>query len=110
MLKLIIRQANWGILGSVFRYAIVFFVSAYIVGKVGKIEYGKYATAHIFATIMDTLLAVGIPSVFLRFFPSLLNKDPQKASVIIHKILRYAVSISIIFMIVMFLTKDLLDI
>ena len=52
MLKLIIRQANWGILGSVFRYAIVFFVSAYIVGEVGKSEYGKYATAHIFATII----------------------------------------------------------
>lgn len=110
MLKLIIRQANWGILGSVFRYVIVFFVSAYIVGEVGKSEYGKYATAHIFATIMDTLLVVGIPSVILRFIPFLLNKDPKKASIIIYRTLRYAVVISVIFMIVMFFTKDLLDI
>jgi O-antigen/teichoic acid export membrane protein len=110
MLKLIIRQANWGILGSLFRYAIIFFVSVYVVREVGKIEYGKYATAHVFATIMDVFLAIGIPYVILRFFPSLLKKDPQKASFIIRKMLRYAVSISLIFMIVMFLTKDLLDI
>ena len=98
MLKLIIRQANWGILGSVFGYAIVFFVSAYIVGEVGKIEYGKYATAHVFATIMDTFLALGIPFVIIRFIPSLLKKDPKTASFIIYQILKYAFIISIIFM------------
>ena len=110
MLRLIIRQTNWAILGSVFAFLIGFVVTTYIVREVGLEIWGKYKTAHIFASIMDTFLAVGIPYVILRFFPSLLNKDPQKASVIIHKILRYAVSISIIFMIVMFFTKDLLDI
>ena len=110
MLRLIIRQTNWAILGSVFTFLIGFLVTTYVVREVGLEIWGKYKTAHIFVSIMDTFLAVGIPYVILRFFPSLLNKYPQKASVIIHKILRYAVSISIIFMIVMFFTKDLLDI
>ena len=110
MLRLIIRQTNWAILGSFLTFLVGFVVTTYVVREVGLEIWGRYKTAHIFASIMDVFLAVGIPYVILRFFPSLLNKDPQKASVIIRKILRYAVSISIIFLIVIFLTKDLLDI
>ena len=35
MLKLIIKQANWGILGSVFAFAIGFFVKTYVIREVG---------------------------------------------------------------------------
>ena len=109
MLRLIIRQANWGILGSAFTFAIAFFFSAYVVGEVGKSEYGKYATALVFATISETFLSLGIPSVIVRFFPSLLNKDPRTVNFIIYKILKYAVVISSIFMIVMYFISPLLD-
>ena len=77
MLKLIVRQANWGILGSAFAYAITFFVTAYVIGEVGKSDYGKYVTAHIFAIFSDTFLSLGIPFIILRFFPSLLKRDPE---------------------------------
>ena len=42
MLKLIIRQANWGILGSIFAVAIGFFVKIYVIDIVGISNWGKY--------------------------------------------------------------------
>ena len=44
MLKLIIRQANWGILGSIFAFAIGFFVKIYVIDIVGISNWGKYVS------------------------------------------------------------------
>ena len=109
MLKLIIRQANWGVIGSAFTYAVAFFVSAYVVRSVGVSEYGKYTIAFTFVSIADTLISLGIPSIIVRFFPSLLEKDLKKVNLIIYKILRYTVLISVIFMVVMYFIAPLLD-
>ena len=68
MLRLIIRQTNWAILGSVFTFLVGFVVTTYVVREVGLEIWGRYKTAHIFASIMDAFLAVGIPYVILRFF------------------------------------------
>ena len=45
MLKLIIRQANWGILGSIFAFAIGFFVKIYVIDIVGISNWGKYVSS-----------------------------------------------------------------
>lgn len=110
MLKLIIRQANWGILGSLFAFLVGFFIKTYVIRLVGPEDWGKYVTAHTFVTISDTLLSLGIPFVILRFLPSLFDKNPDKARFIVIKILRYAIMISLIFMISIYFSKDILDI
>ena len=89
MLKLIIRQANWGILGSVFAFAIGFFVKTYVVREVGTLEWGKYATAHTFAIIADTFFSISIPFIILKFFPDFINRSKDVASQLIRKIFIY---------------------
>jgi len=109
MLKLIIRQANWGILGSVFAFAIGFFVKTYVIREVGTIEWGKYATAHIFAMFFDTILSLGIPFVILKFLPDFMSNSRGKASSLIQKILWLAIRISIVFLVLMYFLAPYLD-
>ena len=45
MLKLIIKQANWGILGAIFGFSIGFFVKIYLIDIVGLESWGKYVIA-----------------------------------------------------------------
>jgi len=110
MLKLIIRQANWGILGSVFAFAIGFFVKRYVFNEVGPTEWGKYATAHTFAVISDTLLCIGIPVIILKFIPKLLTESKQQASKLITVFLRYALFSSLLFVIFMIVVSPYLDV
>jgi len=109
MLKLIIKQANWGILGSLFGFAIGFIVKVYLIDIVGISEWGKYVSAHVFATAFDTFLAIGIPFVLLKFIPDYLEKNKEAANFMIKKSLRYAVNISIIFMIMMYFLAPYFD-
>ena len=41
MLKLIIKQANWGILGSMFGFLIGFVIKIYLIDIVGVDAWGK---------------------------------------------------------------------
>ena len=107
MLKLIIKQANWGILGSVFAFVIGFFVKTYVIREVGTIEWGKYATAHTFAMFSDTFLSLGIPLIILKFFPKFMSNSRGKASSLIQKILWLAICISIVFFLIYFVLKVL---
>ena len=109
MLKLIIRQASWGVLGSVFAFAIGFFVKTYVIREVGTIEWGKYATAHTFAMFSDTILSLGIPYVILKFFPGLISDSREKASSLIQKILWLAIRISFVFLVLMYFLSPYLD-
>jgi len=109
MLKLIIRQANWGILGSVFAFVIGFFVKTYVIREVGTVEWGKYATAHTFAIIADTFLSISIPFIILKFFPDFINRSKDVASQLIRKIFIYAFSISSIFLVSMIFLSPILD-
>jgi len=109
MLKLIIRQANWGILGSVFAFAIGFFVKTYVIREVGTIEWGRYATAHTFAMFSDTILSLGIPFIILKFFPGFMEKSRDKASSLVQKILRLSFCMSAIFLCSMYFITPLLD-
>ena len=109
MLKLIIRQANWGILGSVFAFVIGFFVKTYVIREVGTEEWGKYATAHTFAIIADTFLSISIPFIILKFFPDFINRSKDVVSQLIRKIFIYAFSISSIFLVSMIFLSPILD-
>ena len=61
MLKLIIKQANWGVMGSIFAFLIGFFVKIYLIDIVGLASWGRYIAAQNFASAIDTFLAIGIP-------------------------------------------------
>ena len=109
MLKLIIRQASWGVLGSLFSFFIGFFVKIYVIREVGTIEWGKYTTAHTFSMFFDTILSFGIPFIILRFFPDFMSNSREKALSIIQKILFLATFVSFIFLIMIFFIIPLLD-
>ena len=109
MLKLIIKQTNWGIIGSIFAFTIGFFVKTYVIREVGTIEWGRYATAHTFTMFSDTLLSLGIPFVILKFFPTLMTKSRKEASFIVSKILRISLILSFIFLSVMYFLAPILD-
>lgn len=109
MLKLIIKQANWGILGSVFAFAIGFFVKTYVIREVGTIEWGKYATAHTFAMFSDTILSLGIPFVILKFFPTLMLDSKGEASYLVKRILKLALLMSCVFLSLMYFISPFLD-
>ena len=56
MLKLIIKQANWSVLGTVFGFAIGFFVKIYLIDIVGLQAWGKYVIAQTFSSFVETVL------------------------------------------------------
>ena len=73
MLKTIIRQTNWGIIGAIFGFAVGFFVKIYLIDIVGLEAWGKYVIAQIFSATSETLLSIGIPFVIIKFIPSFLG-------------------------------------
>ena len=88
--RLIIRQTNWGILGSIFAFLVGFLVKTYVIREVGTYDWGRYATAHIFVIICDTLLSIGIPAIILKFFPNMITNAKEDAKKLLVKILRYS--------------------
>ena len=109
MLKLIVRQSNWGIIGSVFAFVVGFFVKTYVIREVGTSEWGKYATAHTFTMFADTILSLGIPLVILKFFPSFMQSNKAKAKFLIYKFLKYALVTSVLFLSIMFFSSSFID-
>jgi O-antigen/teichoic acid export membrane protein len=90
MLKLIIKQANWGIFGAIFGFSIGFFVKIYLIDIVGLEAWGKYVIAQTFASFSETILSIGIPFVIIKFIPSFIEKNKDKASRIANVFLKYA--------------------
>ena len=109
MLRLIIRQANWGIFGSVFAFSIGFFVKTYVIREVGTSNWGDYATAHTFSVIAYTFLSLGIPITIIKFFPNLMSSNREKASGLIRKILKFALFISLGFIISMYFLSPFIN-
>ncbi len=109
MLKLILRQANWGIFGALFAFGIGFFVKIYITGKVGIDEWGKYATAQTFSSLSETFLSIGIPFVIIKFFPSFIDNNQQKASRIANIFIRYAFIVGGLFLMLIYFGSDYIN-
>ena len=90
MLKLILRQSNWGIFGAIFGFSIGFVIKIYLIDIVGLEAWGKYVIAHTFASFSETFLSIGIPFVIIKFIPSFIEKNKDKASRIANVFLKYA--------------------
>lgn len=97
MFRLIIRQTNWSVLGAVFGFVIGFFIKIYLVNKVGLGAYGNYLIGQTLASTFDTLLALGIPFILIRFIPNLINKEKERARSLAAFSLRYSLVIGAVF-------------
>lgn len=109
MLKLIIRQANWGVLGAVFGFVIGFFVKIFLIDIVGLEEWGKYVIAQTFSSFSETILSIGIPFVIIKFFPSFIDNNREKAGRIANVFLKYAVVVGSAFLGVVYLSSGLIN-
>ena len=109
MLKLIIKQANWGVLGSIFAFLIGFFVKIYLIDIVGLASWGRYIAAQNFASAIDTFLAIGIPFVILKFIPDIFDKDKRKAERIASLFFRYGLFIGLLFFVMMYFLAPFFD-
>jgi O-antigen/teichoic acid export membrane protein len=109
MIKLIIRQTNWGIFGSLFAFAIGFFVKIYLLDIVGLDAWGRYVTAQTFVSFIETVLALGIPFVIIKFIPTLIDKHKEKASRISSVFLKYALVIGGGFLVMNYFLSPYID-
>ncbi len=109
MLKLILRQANWGILGALFAFGIGFFVKIYLIDIVGLQAWGKYATAQTFSSISETFLSIGIPFVIIKFMPSFVNDNQEKASRIASIFIKYALIVGGLFLALIYFGSDYIN-
>ena len=108
MLKLILRQANWGIFGAIFGFSIGFFVKIYLIDIVGLDAWGKYVTVHTFSSISETFLSIGIPYVIIKFMPTFVENNKDKASRIASIFIRYAFIVGGIYLgIIYFLSSSI---
>ena len=104
MIGLIIRQANWGILGSIFGAIVGFFIKIYLIDIVGLTQWGKYASFSAFSTLMSTILSLGIPWLIVKYIPHFIEIDKDKANQIIRKCFVYSLVLSISFICLIFLS------
>jgi len=109
MLKLIIRQTNWGILGALFAFSVGFFVKIYLIDIVGLQSWGKYATAQTFSSISETFLSIGIPFVIIKFYPSFVNDNQEKASRISNIFIKYAFIVGGLFLALIYFGSDYIN-
>ena len=109
MLKLILKQANWGALGSVFAFIVGFFIKIYLIDIVKLNEWGKYAAAQTFSSFAETILSLGIPFVIIRFFPSFIEDNKEKASRVANIFLKYSIIVGLGFLLIIYFGIDYID-
>ena len=109
MLKLIIKQANWSVLGAIFGFAIGFFVKMYLIDIVGLQAWGKYVIAQTFSSFVETVLSIGIPFVIIKFIPTFVENNKEKASRIASIFLKYAVVVGSVFLGIVYFSSDLIN-
>jgi len=109
MLKIILSQANWGIFGSAFGFLIGFLVKIYLINVVGVDSWGIFVSAQTFASFFDTFLSLGIPWVIIKYLPNYFEDNVFEAKNLIYKILKYTVSVSILFLLFSWFFSPILD-
>ena len=109
MLRLIIRQTNWAILGNFLTFLLGLIVTTYVVRELGTELWGQYKAAHDFVIISDTVLSLGFPFVILKFFPNLIQYDLEKSKSIINSIFKYLIVSSLLFISIVFFFQDVLS-
>ena len=109
MLKLIIKQTNWGIVGAIFAFSIGFFVKIYVIDAVGLDNWGKYVIAHTFSSFSETILSFGLPFIILKFIPNIITHDSSKASRIASIFIKYALFTGLLYAIVIYFCADTIN-
>ena len=109
MLKLILRQANWGVLGAIFAFLIGFFVKIYLIDIVGLHEWGKYVIAQTFSSISETFLSIGIPFIIIKYMPSFIDNNKEKASRIANIFIKYAFVVGGFFLLLIYFVSDYIN-
>ena len=110
MIKLIIKQANWGVAGSIFGFVIGFFVKIYLIDIVGIDQWGKYVSALAFSGAMSTIISFGIPWVIVKYIPKYIDTNPNSAKQLIRKILNYSIVMSFVFLVIIYFLAPVLDV
>ena len=110
MIGLIIKQANWGVAGSVFGFVIGFFIKIYLIDIVGVDEWGKYVSAHAFSGAISTFIALGIPWIIVKYIPKYIETNLALARQLVRKLLIYSILISLFFVILIYFLAPVLDI
>ncbi|WP_457598122.1 oligosaccharide flippase family protein [Hydrogenimonas sp.] len=88
MLKTLVTQTGWNILGTVFAFTVGFFVKMYLVNAIGAENFGLYIIATSFQSAVSTIVALAIPSVLLKFLPAYIaQKDFIRANALASKFL-----------------------
>jgi len=109
MLRLIIKQTQWGVFGALFAFTIGFFVKIYLIDIVGLESWGKYVIAQTFASFSETILSIGIPFVIIKFFPSFIEENKAKASRIANVFLKYALFVGCGYAVLIFFISNYIN-
>ena len=109
MLKLIINQTKWGVFGALFGFTIGFFVKIYLIDIVGLESWGKYVIAQTFSSFSETILSIGIPFVIIKFIPSFIDNNQEKASRIANVFLKYALTVGVAYVVLIYFFSDYIN-
>ena len=111
MLRTLFTQTNWSLLGTVYGFAIGFFVKMFLVNKVGASAFGLYTIAQGFQGAISTIIAFAVPSVIIKFLPKYITQnDPEKATVLSSKALGFLLLVSTLAMIITVMANSLIAI
>jgi len=111
MLKILLTQTGWNILGTLFGFIVGFFVKLYVINKVGAASFGLYVIATSFEVAVGTVVAFGIPFIILKFLPTYIAKgNTLKATVFTSTFLFIILLLGIISCILIFIFSDVIAI
>lgn len=106
MLRLILKQTNWGVAGALFGFAIGFFLKIYLIDIVGLDAWGKYVIAQTFSSILETILSLGIPFIIIKYIPTFIDSNKDKAGRISNVFLKYSLIVGMIFVFLVYYFSD----
>jgi O-antigen/teichoic acid export membrane protein len=95
MLKLLLTQTSWSLLGTLFGFSVGFFVKIFLVRAIGAEAFGQYILGQTMVSTVQIFIALALPQVMLRFIPSLLqNSEKYKADVIASTCIKFLLFVS----------------
>ena len=109
MFSLILKQTNWSVLGAVFGFLVGFFLKIYLIDIVGLESWGKYVIAQTFSSFVETILSIGIPFVIIKFIPTFIDVNHEKASRIANIFIKYSLFVGGLFLIVIYFSSDYIN-
>jgi len=97
MLKLLLSQTGWNIAGTMFGFAVGFFVKMYLVNVVGASNFGLYIIATSFEAAIGTIVGFSIPSIILKFLPTYIGTNSlDKATSFSTKFMIYSLIVGLL--------------